>query len=155
MKSKHILAAAAISLAAAITPAAAQTAPAPTDPGAAFADLVAVVDLSEQTMSVFLEGELLYVWAVSTGAGDFTTPTGQWTAQWLSANHRSSRYNNAPMPWSVFFYGGYAVHGTTETDRLGSPASHGCVRLLTENAAVFFALVEATGLSSSLISIVA
>jgi hypothetical protein len=49
------------------------------------------------------------------------------------------------MPWSVFFHRGYAMHGTTEVRNLGRPASHGCVRLLPENAAMLFALVLAEG----------
>jgi len=58
------------------------------------------------------------------------------------------------MPWSVFFYKGYAIHGTTEIKRLGRPASHGCVRLHPDNAKVFFELVKSKGLDSTLISVV-
>jgi lipoprotein-anchoring transpeptidase ErfK/SrfK len=58
------------------------------------------------------------------------------------------------MPWSVFFHGGYAVHGTTDLRRLGRPASHGCVRLDPKNAKVFYKLVDASGRENTLISIV-
>ena len=49
------------------------------------------------------------------------------------------------MPWSVFFHGGYAIHGTYETRNLGQPVSHGCVRLRPEHAATFFAMVKEAG----------
>ena len=46
------------------------------------------------------------------------------------------------MPYSIFFDGGYAIHGSYEIKHLGRPASHGCVRLHPENAALLFALVK-------------
>ena len=47
------------------------------------------------------------------------------------------------MPHSIFFSGGYAIHGSYEISRLGRPASHGCIRLHPSNAATLFALVQA------------
>ncbi len=116
--------------------------------------VVARVDLSEQTMRVYIDNRLTYIWWVSTGLGGHRTPTGEWNAYWLSPNHRSSLYNNAPMPWSVFFNGNYAVHGTTAIDNLGSPASHGCIRLHPDNAEIFFRLTEEVGLDQSLVMVV-
>lgn len=116
--------------------------------------VVAKVDLSEQTMRIYVDDGLRYIWWVSTGLGGYRTPTGEWNAYWLSPNHRSSLYNNAPMPWSVFFNGNYAVHGTTAIDNLGNPASHGCVRLHPDNAEIFFRLVEDAGLEQSLVMVV-
>ena len=84
-------------------------------------------------------------WKVSTGRAGFDTPTGEWTPTWLSIDHHSKTYDDAPMPFAVFFTGGYAVHATEAVRRLGEPASHGCVRLSPENAAVFFKLVESYG----------
>ncbi len=115
--------------------------------------VAARVDLSEQRMRVYVDGRLAYTFPVSTGAGRYHTPTGEWNAAWLSPNHHSSKYNNAPMPWSVFFYKGYAIHGTTETKRLGSPASHGCVRLAPDNAKTFFRLVRANGMENTVITV--
>ncbi len=57
------------------------------------------------------------------------------------------------MPYSVFYDGDYAVHGTYETGRLGQPASAGCVRLDPQHAAVLFDLVRQEGLSSTVIVI--
>jgi lipoprotein-anchoring transpeptidase ErfK/SrfK len=116
--------------------------------------VVARVDLSDQTMTVYVDEKLSYVFKVSTGRQGYGTPTGRWNAEWLSPYHRSKKYHYAPMPWSVFFHGGYAVHGTTEVRRLGRPASHGCVRLLPANAKIFYQLVRENGKENTLVSIV-
>jgi lipoprotein-anchoring transpeptidase ErfK/SrfK len=104
-------------------------------------------------MTVYLDDEVKYVFRVSTGRSGFGTPTGEWKAQWLSRYHRSRKYHYAPMPWSVFFNGGYAVHGTTEVRNLGRPASHGCVRLHPDNARIFFQLVQTAGRANSKVAI--
>lgn len=116
--------------------------------------VVARIDLSDQLMRIYVDNRLSYTFPVSTGLGRYHTPTGRWHAQWLSPNHRSRKYHNAPMPWSVFFYRGYAVHGTTEVARLGRPASHGCVRLHPDNAKIFFDLVQNNGKANTLINVV-
>lgn len=111
------------------------------------------VQISTQKMVVYVDGQPAKEWTVSTGRRGYTTPTGDYKAQWLSEQHRSKKYKNAPMPHSIFFTGGYAVHGTTEVARLGKPASHGCVRLAPANAKELFALVREHGLQSSRIVI--
>lgn len=113
------------------------------------ASLVASVDISTQTMTVVHHGEVKYRWKVSTARRGKVTPAGSWTAKWLSRNHRSSRYNNAPMPWSIFYSGNYAIHGTNQTGRLGSPASAGCIRLHPDNAAVLYRLAQQEGLKNT------
>lgn len=117
------------------------------------ANLVAQVSLSSQTMVVTQNGMVKYRWRVSTGRKGYGTPTGSWSAKWTSRNHRSRKYNMAPMPFAVFFKGGYAVHATYETKRLGRPASHGCVRLHPDNAATFFQMANRNGLSNTKIVI--
>jgi|TARA_B110000908_G_scaffold156056_1_gene194842 lipoprotein-anchoring transpeptidase ErfK/SrfK len=112
------------------------------------------VSLSGQTMKVYQSGVATHEWLVSTARQGKVTPKGAWTAKWLSKNHKSSRYNNAPMPYSIFYNGNFAVHGTYQVDRLGSPASAGCIRLHPKNAAVLFALVDAAGLKNTTISVV-
>jgi lipoprotein-anchoring transpeptidase ErfK/SrfK len=116
--------------------------------------VTARIDLSDQTMHIYVGEKLKHVFRVSTGRGSYRTPTGKWNAEWLSPKHRSRKYNNAPMPWAVFFYGGYAVHGTTDIRRLGRPASHGCVRLHPDNAKVFYSLVRKSGKENTLITVV-
>lgn len=119
----------------------------------------AVVSLSEQVMYLTVTDSTgrrqTAMWRVSTGAAGFETPTGTWNPTWLSVDHKSATYDNAPMPFAVFFTGGYAVHATEFTGRLGDPASHGCVRLAPENAAAFFRLVEAYGKANTTITVVA
>ena len=115
--------------------------------------LVVRVDLSDQRMSVYLNGDLTNVFPVSTGRKGYSTPPGQYGPEWLSPYHRSKKYHNAPMPWAVFFHGGFAIHGTTEVGRLGRPASHGCVRLLTANAKTFFKLVQHYGKDNVIITV--
>ena len=56
--------------------------------------------------------------------------------------HYSSKYENSPMPHSIFFRGGYAIHGTGYIKSLGRPASHGCIRLHPRNAAALYQLVR-------------
>lgn len=116
----------------------------------AMASVKAVVNKSTQQMQVYQDGALLYTWDVSTGLKNSWTPTGTFGVQSMDATHRSSIYGGAPMPWSVFFNGNIAVHGTIKANYadLGSPASHGCVRLHQTNAKTFFNLVEEVGRSN-------
>lgn len=117
------------------------------------ANLVARVSIADQKMQVFHGGRMIAEWPVSTARRGKITPTGQFTAQWLSRNHRSSRYNNAPMPYSIFYDGHYAVHGTYEIGRLGRPASAGCVRLHPDNARKLFEMARNEGLENTQIVI--
>ncbi|MDX3977567.1 L,D-transpeptidase [Shinella sp.] len=117
------------------------------------ANITAQISLSSQTMTVTQNGVVKHRWRVSTGRKGYGTPTGAWSAKWASRNHRSRKYNNAPMPFAIFFKGGYAVHATYETKRLGRPASHGCVRLSPDNAATFYQMANRSGLSNTRIVI--
>lgn len=110
--------------------------------------LTAVVDVSEQRMRVYEGDRLLHDWPVSTARKGKVTPRGNYSPQWLSKNHKSSRYNNAPMPNAIFYSGHYAIHGTYDTGKLGRPASSGCVRLSIENSARLFDHVRRNGKSS-------
>ena len=116
---------------------------------ASAATLTANVSLSTQTMTVIHRGKVIGRWPVSTARRGKVTPTGAWTAKWLSRHHRSSRYNNAPMPYSIFYNGNFAVHGTNQTNRLGRPASSGCVRLAPAHAAKLFSLARSEGLNNT------
>ena len=119
--------------------------------GIARADVVVRVDKSTQRMSVSVDGVHRYTWAVSTGVHG--TPSGTFRPQSLSRHHRSSLFNNAPMPYSIFYDGHFAIHGTNQVSRLGGRASKGCVRLHPANAAVLFVLVQKAGFRNTTISI--
>lgn len=115
--------------------------------------LVAKVSLKKQTMTIMLDEEMIYKWSVSTGKKDFETPPGFYNAQRKYTMWHSRTYDNAPMPFAVFFYNGYAVHGTNALKMLGKPASHGCVRVTTPNAKIFYELVDEVGLGETLVEI--
>lgn len=118
-------------------------------PLAAAATLTASVSITSQTMTVIHRGKVIGKWPVSTARRGKVTPTGSWTAKWLSRHHKSSRYNNAPMPYSIFYNGNFAVHGTYQTKQLGRPASAGCVRLAPTHAARLFSLAQSEGLKNT------
>lgn len=111
--------------------------------------IVARIDLSEQTMRVYVDGWPRYTWAVSTARRGYVTPTGTYRAQRMERVWFSRKYDMSPMPHSIFFKGGYAIHGTNYIKRLGTPASHGCVRLHPDNAAQLFALVRENGMTNT------
>jgi lipoprotein-anchoring transpeptidase ErfK/SrfK len=113
--------------------------------GSAQAGVRVDVDLSQQRMKVYVRGALRHVWRVSSGRRGYRTPTGRYRPTWMRRMHYSRKYNMAPMPHSIFFYGGYAIHGTNHVSQLGRPASHGCIRLAPGNARRLFNLVQANG----------
>jgi lipoprotein-anchoring transpeptidase ErfK/SrfK len=125
-------------------------------PAAAMAErVVARVSISTQTMEVYHEGRHLFSWTVSTAKPGKITPTGVYIgAEALSKHHRSRLYNNAPMPFAIFYDGHYAIHGTDQITRLGAPASNGCVRLHPNNAAILFQMVKAEGKDNLRVEIV-
>ena len=107
------------------------------------------IDLSSQTMSV-QSSTGSYVWPVSTARAGYVTPRGSYAPTSLQRMHYSRKYHMSPMPYSIFFRGGYAIHGTYATGALGRPASHGCVRLAPGNAAALFQMVRSEGASISI-----
>jgi len=119
-------------------------------PTIAAASILISVDKSTQRMTVLVDGAQRFVWPVSTGRNGFVTPSGSYTAFRMEEDHYSKEFDDAPMPHSIFFSkSGHAIHGTLEARRLGTAASHGCVRLSTANAARLYALVEEHGLPNT------
>ncbi|MEI5679288.1 MULTISPECIES: L,D-transpeptidase [unclassified Mesorhizobium] len=108
-------------------------------------NLVARVSVSSQTMTVSKQGRVIHTWKVSTARRGYSTPRGSWRPTRMHRMWYSRKYEMSPMPYSVFFRGGYAIHGTGYVKQLGRPASHGCVRLATSNAAQFYSLVREMG----------
>ncbi len=113
----------------------------------------AKIDLSDQRMTVYVGGRKYDSYPVSTARRGYVTPVGSWRPTRMHEMWRSRRYNMAPMPHSVFFKGGYAVHGTNHVRNLGRPASHGCVRLHPSDAKAFYNLVKANGMRNAKISV--
>jgi len=102
------------------------------------------IDLSAQTMHV-VSSTGTYDWPISSARDGYVTPDGTFSPQSLQSIHYSKKYYHSPMPHSIFFAGGYAIHGTYETRWLGRPASHGCVRISPQNAALLFDMVKEEG----------
>jgi hypothetical protein len=117
----------------------------------AVAEILISVNKSTQQMSVSVDGVPHYRFAVSTGRAGYGTPNGTYRPQRLAASWFSKLYYNSPMPHSIFFHSGYAIHGSYEISRLGGPASHGCIRLHPANAATLFALVKSEGMAATTI----
>ncbi len=117
----------------------------------AFADVLIAVDKRAQQMTVSVDGVPRYHFAVSTGRAGYGTPSGTYHPQRLERTWFSKEYYNSPMPHSIFFHAGYAIHGSYEISRLGGPASHGCIRLHPANAATLFALVQRQGMDATTI----
>lgn len=111
------------------------------------------VDKSEQRMYVETSTEY-FEWDVSTGRKGYNTPTGNFKPYLLKTIHYSSKYDNAPMPNSIFFHGGYAIHATYSINNLGRPASHGCIRLSPQNARWLYHLVVQNGKENTHIRII-
>lgn len=109
------------------------------------ASLVARVDVAAQKMIVTRHGKVVHEWPVSTARAGYITPRGEYRPQRIHKMWHSRKYDMSPMPFAVFYDRGWAVHGTSAVSRLGSPASHGCVRLATPNAEIFYTLVREVG----------
>ncbi len=108
----------------------------------AAAKLLVQIDKNAQQMTVSQDGRFLHRWPVSTGVARYDTPGGAYKPFRMERDHRSDEWDNAPMPYSIFFTKkGHAIHGTTHKG-LGRPASHGCVRLSVKNAATLWSLVR-------------
>jgi lipoprotein-anchoring transpeptidase ErfK/SrfK len=116
------------------------------------AEIYISINKAAQRMTVVVDGRPRYNWAVSTGLGG-GPPSGTFRPQRMERQWFSRKYDWSPMPHSIFFYHGFAIHGTNYVSRLGRRASHGCVRLHPANAATLFALVKAHGMGRTTIAI--
>jgi hypothetical protein len=122
-------------------------------PGAS-AEVIVNIDKSTQSMTVTVDGTPRYIWPVSTGRPGYDTPNGTFKANRMDADHLSQEWDNAPMPHTIFFdMHGHAIHGFLNTSHIGTPASHGCVRLEPDHAAALFDLVESQGLKETTVVI--
>ncbi|MBR1125308.1 L,D-transpeptidase [Bradyrhizobium lablabi] len=122
--------------------------------GAAQAKVAITVDKDNQQMTVAVDGVERYRWPVSSGLPSYETPNGSFRAFRMEEDHYSKEFDDAPMPHSIFFTKiGHAIHGTDSASRLGSPASHGCVRLSRANAATLYALVQQQGVLNTTVTL--
>lgn len=123
-------------------------------PRAARADVLVSVDKGAQRMEVSVDGQPRYSWPVSTGVEAHDTPSGAYRPFRMERTHFSKEWDDAPMPFAMFFTNqGHAIHGTNHVRNLGRAASHGCVRLSVRNAATLFGLVKAQGMGRTSVHI--
>ena len=119
------------------------------EPAQPKSNVVITIDKESQNMTVFVDGVEQYAWPVSTGIRGYSTPSGSYTVSSMNKIWYSKQWDNAPMPHAIFFKKkGHAIHGTHETKRLGTAASHGCVRLSPKNAETLFTLVKGSGMEN-------
>ena len=120
----------------------------------AFANILIQIDKPSQTMTVSVNGALAYRWPVSTGATGFSTPAGSYTPFRMEVMHYSQEWDNAGMPHAIFFtQRGHSIHGTDHAG-LGTPVSHGCVRLSLSNATTLYQLVSAEGMANTKVIVI-
>lgn len=98
------------------------------------------VDLSEQTLTAWQGDVIVLHTIVSTGRSEYPTVTGTWPIQ---IKLRSTRmigpgYNTPDVPWTMYFFRGYAVHGAYWHNNFGTPVSHGCVNMRPDEAKLLF-----------------
>lgn len=116
--------------------------------------VVVNISIAAQTMSVSVNGWPEGYWRISSAREGYHTPRGSYRVTRMARVYFSKKYDDAPMPNAVFFYGGYAIHATTQISKLGRPASHGCIRLHPGDSAEFFEMVEQYGMSRTRINII-
>jgi hypothetical protein len=122
--------------------------------GAAQAKVSITVDKDAQMMTVAVDGVARYQWPVSTGNPSHETPNGAFRTFRMEEDHYSKEFDDAPMPHSIFFTKvGHAIHGTESESKLGSPVSHGCVRLSRANASTLYALVQQEGVLNTTVTL--
>lgn len=122
--------------------------------GTAQAKVDITIDKDNQQMTVAVDGVTRYHWPVSTGIPSRETPNGSFRAFRMEEDHYSKEFDDAPMPHSIFFTKvGHAIHGTDSVGRLGTPASHGCVRLSRQNASTLYALVQEQGVLNTTVTL--
>ncbi|HEY4995546.1 MAG TPA: L,D-transpeptidase [Aestuariivirga sp.] len=103
------------------------------------------ISISRQTLDLSVNGWPSGNWQISSAGVGYHTPRGTFHVQRMAKVWFSKKYDNSPMPNSLFFDGGIAIHGTYHVKNLGRPVSHGCVRLLPQNAEKLFELAKQYG----------
>jgi len=98
------------------------------------------IDLSEQRLYAYVGQEVVRSFVVSTGTWDHPTPVGQF-AVWIKLRYTDMAgpgYYLPDVPYTMYFYSGYGIHGTYWHNNFGTPMSHGCVNMITADAGWLF-----------------
>ncbi len=117
---------------------------------------------STQTMYLYVDGNVVHTWKISSGVEGRGTPNfdrhpnGRVYDTYSSSKFPGGDYNGlGNMPYAVFIEGGFAIHGTPKSNwpKLGTRASHGCIRIHPDNALIFNRLVRKNGISEVWITV--
>lgn len=120
------------------------------------------ISKKDQRLRLYLDGQLVDTFKVSTGDRKHETPlfdrrpSGPSFQKYTSKKFPGGNYNGlGNMPYVVFISGGYGIHGTTRGNisKLGKKASHGCIRLHPDQAKIFFELVRKVGIENTWITV--
>lgn len=95
------------------------------------------INLSKQTLYAYRSNQIINAFLVSTGTSRYATVTGIYKiyAKYPACTMTGPNYHLTDVPYSMFFHKGYAIHGTYWHSNFGTPMSHGCVNMRTEEAA--------------------
>ncbi len=98
------------------------------------------MDLTHQRLTAYQGNTPVFQAVISTGLPNTPTVIGQFRIYWkLTATDMAGPgYHLPDVPYTMYFYGGYALHGTYWHNNFGQPMSHGCVNLSTEDAQWLF-----------------
>lgn len=102
------------------------------------------VDLTEQTLTAWQGDSPILRTVVSTGMPQYPTVTGTYAvgAKYTSQRMTGPGYDIPDVPWVMYFYSGYAIHGAYWHDRFGTPISHGCVNVRMDEAEFLYHWAE-------------
>ncbi|HCS37970.1 MAG TPA: hypothetical protein DIW44_00080 [Anaerolineaceae bacterium] len=94
------------------------------------------VNLSEQRLYAYDGATLVSSFLVSTGTSAHPTVTGTYAVyvKYVYTDMRGPGYYLPDVPYTMYFYQGYGIHGTYWHDNFGTPMSHGCVNMRTSEA---------------------
>ena len=118
---------------------------APASAGNGGPKVIVDVDLASQRMHVQFPDGTDETWPIASGRPGLDTPDGKFKPQWVDPDHISKQYQDAPMPYAIFFdLKGHAIHGSYQKN-FGKAVSHGCVRLPVDDAKRLFEAVKVSG----------
>jgi len=118
---------------------------------------------SEQRAYLYVSGSLTHTWLISTGAPKNETPlweghpNGRIYDAYTSTANPGGDYNGlGNMPYAVFLHKGYAIHGTPKSNwlKLGTKASHGCVRMHPDHGKIFNRFVRQYGVAATWVAVI-
>lgn len=94
------------------------------------------VDLSRQRLTAWEGNKPVYAVVISTGKSSTPTPTGVFAIESRQrvARMQGEDYNVPDVPYTMYYSGSYAIHGTYWHKRFGTPVSHGCINVAVDHA---------------------